>query len=172
MEHLQYPIGKLIFQNNFWPEEIQGMIGIIESYPSKYTALLQNVTEEDLTKKYREGSFTVRQLVHHVADMQTLNFFRFKQVLTEESPSTYIAQIDAWSVTPDNQAPISTSLIQLEMVHQRWVYLLRSLSEDDLNKGYFHPVRKMNLDLRQALQLSSWHIQHHYEHLKIALNLE
>lgn len=169
LEKLQYPIGRFIPQNNFWPQEIEGMIGILESFPQKYKELLSNVSAQDLGKQYREGSFTILQLVHHVADMQMLNFMRFKSAMTEDFPTAYVVDIPKWTQTYDNNGPIEDSLQLLELVHKRWAILLKSMTEKDFNKGYFHPVRQMKFDLRQALQLSSWHVQHHFEHLKIAL---
>jgi DinB superfamily len=169
MEHLQYPIGRLQIQNNYWPAEIEGMISIIETYPQKYRELTENLSESDLSKQYREGSFTIRQLVHHMADMHLINFLRVKVALTEPGKDTIVVDIPAFATTPDNQAPIDLSLTMLETLHQKWAFLLRNMTESDFDKTFYHPVRKMNFDMRQALQLYSWHTQHHLEHIKIAL---
>ena len=169
MQNAQYPIGKLNFQQTYWPEEISGMTAVMAEYPAKYEAISQHLSEADLAAQYREGSFTVRQIFHHLADMQFLNFMRFKIALTEDAPTAPVVNIDAWTTTADNAAPIEDSVILLKHTHNRWVMLLKSLDEEQWNRTYFHPVRKVTLDLRAALHLSSWHIQHHYEHLKIAL---
>ncbi len=169
MENLQYPIGRLQIQNVYWPAEIDGMINIIETYPKKYREITENLSEAQLKKQYREGSFTIRQLVHHMADMHLINFLRVKMALTEPNKDCVVVDIPAFTTTPDNEAPIDISLTIFESLHQKWAFLLRNMTEADFDKTFYHPVRKANFDMRQALQLYSWHTQHHYEHIKIAL---
>jgi hypothetical protein len=172
MEELQYPIGRFQPQPDYTAEEVNFLIGFLEEAPAKFERNLVNIPEDDLEKTYRPGSWTVRQLVHHVADIHLLNFLRLKKALTEEAYEYTLIRMDDWAQTPDaTQTPIPASLAMLTSINQRYVYLLKSLDADTLAKTFYHPARKINLSLKQFLYMSTWHIAHHQAHIALALGL-
>ena len=167
----RYPIGTMILREDYSSEELQTMIHIIETIPAEYRELVADLSSEDLSKTYREGSWNIRQVVHHVADMQFLHYFRMKKAITEpDYKEATIIDMNAWAATADSlNAPIHDSLMIFEGVHQRYAFLAKSLTEGELNITYFHPVRKIWFNQKQALAMSVWHVQHHLAHIKLAL---
>lgn len=136
IQSLQFPIGKWSPKGEYTPEEIQERIDTLKSIPAAYRALTETLSHEDLQKQYREGSWTIRQLIHHVADMHLLHYIRFKQSLTETAPNGVVAKIDAWATMEEAKtAPIAYSLQMIEGTHARWTYLIEQMSEEDFRKG-------------------------------------
>lgn len=169
---LKYPIGPFAKQDHYSAEELNAFISTIEASPDNYKRLVENISTEDFSKTYRPGSWNVLQLIHHVADIQMLHFLRMKKALTEpDYKDVTLIDMDAWVTTPDGiSAPVEDSLIMLEGITKRYVYLLRSLTEKDLKIEYFHPVRKYMINQAQAIAMSAWHVRHHLEHIKIAIS--
>ncbi len=173
MEHLQYPVGRFAPKNDYSATEITQLISLLETSPESYRQLLANRPAADLTNTYREGSWTVRQLVHHVADIHLLNFLRMKKALTEETYVATIIDMNRWAVTPDSSAaPIEDSLLMLEGINRRLVYLLRSLDEPALQRTFYHPVRQIHLSLKQFIYMATWHVAHHQGHIQLAFGLQ
>jgi DinB superfamily len=171
LEQRTYPIGKLKFKKSYSEKEIERNIATIQKYPSKYKRLTKNLSEADLSKTYREGAWNVKQLVFHISDMHILHFARFKQALCEENPLGFVANINGWAANPEiNSASIADALLLFEATHKRWVHLMKTMSAEDFNRTFFHPLRQVNLTLAQALSMGAWHSKHHFEHIKIALS--
>ncbi|QIP17092.1 putative metal-dependent hydrolase [Spirosoma aureum] len=172
MDNRKYPIGPFVIQETYSPGELAQIIHRIETIPAEYRRLVENLSPDDLAKTYREGSWTVRQLVHHVADIQLLHYLRMKKALTEPdySEATMI-DMNAWAGTADaTTAPVDDSLLLFEGAHRRYAYLARSLDEKALAIRYNHPVRKIQFTQAQALAISVWHAEHHLAHIKLALS--
>jgi hypothetical protein len=169
--NLRFPIGPFIAQEQISSQELQELIATIESAPAGYRNLTEKLSASDLRKTYRDGSWNVAQLVHHVADMQLLHMFRMKKALTEpDYKEVTLVNMDGWAGTPDSvSAPIEDSLQMFEGVTKRFVFLAKSLSEQQKETSYYHPVRKIMLNQKQAISMSAWHVRHHLEHIKIAL---
>lgn len=167
----QYPIGRFSFHEHYSGEELAQLIGVIEAAPKLYHDLVFNLDESQLGRSYRPGSWNIRQLIHHVADIQYLHYFRMKKALTEpDYQSPTLINMDAWAVTPDSlHAPVSDSLLLLQGVTPRYVHLAQSCSEEQLGLSYFHPVRQIWFNQKQALAISAWHLQHHLAHIQLAL---
>ncbi len=167
----KFPIGPLILQNDYSKEEMNRIIDIIQTIPADYRKATENLSESDLAKTYRDGSWNVRQIIHHVADIQYLHYFRLKKAITEpdyESPT--LIDMDAWAATPDSlTAPIEWSLRTIESVHDRYAFLASVLTEEQLNIAYFHPIRKIWFTQKQALAMSVWHATHHLAHIRLAV---
>jgi hypothetical protein len=173
MEHLQVPIGRFQPQPDYNADEINFLISFLEQAPAKFAQPLLNISEADLTRTYRPGSWNIRQLVHHVADIHLLNFLRLKKALTEENSEFTTVLMDDWARTPDAaQAPIQDSLAMLSAVTPRFVYLMKTLDENILAKTFYHPVRKIHLSLKQFFYMATWHIAHHQGHIALAIGLE
>ncbi|GAB3961538.1 bacillithiol transferase BstA [Spirosoma harenae] len=172
MEDRKYPIGPFAMQDTYSADELAKLIAIIETSPATYRQLVQNISPDDLTKTYREGSWTVQQLVHHVADIQMLHFLRMKKALTEpDYENVTLINMNGWAATSDStEAPITDSLEMFEAITRRYIWLAKSLTEEQLAITYFHTVRQLTFTQAQALAMSAWHVQHHLAHIKLALS--
>lgn len=173
MIDLKYPIGGFKIQEVYTQEELDGILREIENAPKRYAALVSDLTDEDLAKCYREGSWTVRQLVHHVADIQFLHFLRMKKAVTEPNyDQLTMINMDGWASTADSiTAPVEDSLQILEGITRRYLRLARSLDEQQFSISYLHPVRQITFNQKQALAISAWHLNHHLAHVKLALGI-
>lgn len=174
MDNRRYPIGLFNYKETYSPEELSQFITVLETIPASYRLLVENLSAEDLAKTYREGSWTVQQLIHHVSDIQLVHFFRMKKALTEpEYEVVTLIDMDKWVQTPDAKtAPIEDSLASFDSITRRYVYLMKSLTEEQLAIKYYHPVRKIWFNQAQAMAISAWHTQHHLAHIKLALSDE
>ncbi|GAB3918183.1 YfiT family bacillithiol transferase [Larkinella terrae] len=174
MDNRRYPIGLFQYKESYSPEEIKQFISIIETIPASYRLLVEDLAPEDLGRTYREGSWTIQQLIHHVSDIQLVHFFRMKKALTEPDYEVVtLINMDKWVETPDGKtAPIEDSLVSFDSITRRYVYLMKSLTDEQLAIKYYHPVRKIWFDQAQAIAISAWHTQHHLAHIKLALSDE
>ena len=171
LTRLKFPIGPFVAPPSITDAELAEMITTIEEAPAKYRALANTLSTADLTKTYREGAWNVQQLFNHVADMALLHFFRMKRVLTESDyKEITLVNIEGWTATADGAtSPIEDSLIMFEGITRRFVFLMRSLTPEQYALTYYHPVRKTDLNQKQAIAMSAWHVKHHLEHIRIAI---
>ncbi|HEY3402157.1 MAG TPA: DinB family protein [Ohtaekwangia sp.] len=171
LQLLKYPIGTFEAPEQINSVELENLIRTIEGTVSRYRALTENLSENDLKKTYRDGAWTVQQLVNHVADMQLLHFFRMKKALTEpDYKEITLVDIPAWAHTVDGlQSPVADSLDMMESITKRFVRLMRSLDGNQQQIAYYHPIRKIMLNQKQAIAMTAWHVRHHFEHIRIAL---
>lgn len=171
LQHLKFPIGPFQPPVNGSQAELNDFIRTIESTVVKYRTLTEKLSEGDLRKTYREGAWNIQQLVNHVADMQMLHFFRMKKALTEpDYKEITLVDIPAWAHTADGlTSPVADSFDMMESITKRYVHLIRSLDATQQQIAYYHPIRKIMLNQMQAIAMTAWHVQHHLEHIKIAL---
>jgi hypothetical protein len=170
IENIQYPVGKWTTKDHYSPEEIQQNMADILACSLKYKELTQHLSEENLEKTYREGSWTIRQLVHHVADTHLWHFIRIKQALTIENPGVVFGEVNSFSSLQDSiKAPIEDSLNMIEATHRRYVSVFSYIPVSDYGRTYYHPFRQHNVNLPQALDMVVWHAKHHLGHIRIAL---
>ena len=121
---------------------------------------MTGLTEEPLDTKYR--NWTIRQIVHHLADSHINCYVRFKWALTEDTPHIKSYDETLWSEVVDARtAPVESSLIILQGVHTRWCDLVRSLDDDKLSRGFYHPEMDCVVKLSEALPSYVWHTDHH-----------
>ncbi|MBT1698720.1 DinB family protein [Fulvivirgaceae bacterium PWU4] len=174
MTQLKFPIGPFTPLQNINKSELDAFIETVATAPGRYKALVENLSAGDLKKTYREGSWNVQQLMNHVADMQLLHFFRMKKALTETDYKEITqVNIDGWANTADGlSSSVADSLHMFEAITKRFVHLMRSLDENQQEIAYYHPARKIMLNQKQAISMSAWHVNHHLEHIKIALEKE
>ncbi len=168
---LKFPIGPFIAPENISRTGLDELFETIDAAPAKYRSATGKLSESDLKKTYRAGAWNIQQLVNHVADMQMLHFLRMKKALTEpDYKEITLVNIQAWADTLDCLAfPVADSLNMMEGITNRFVYLMRSLNESQLEIAYYHPVRKIMLNQKQAIAMTAWHVNHHLAHIKIAL---
>ncbi|WP_026678156.1 YfiT family bacillithiol transferase [Fictibacillus gelatini] len=161
---LRYPVGQFIFDSHISPELIEGWIKEIENAPIQLKEAVQDLNDEQLDTPYRSGGWTVRQVVHHLADSHMNSFIRFKLAITENNPTIKPYREDKWAELPDSNLPITISLVFLEALHKRWVALLRSLNASDFEKTFNHPELG-DQSIATAIGLYAWHGRHHIAHI-------
>lgn len=167
LEQLKYPIGKANIPKKITLENIEDWITIIEEFPEKLEHLVVNLTEEQLDTSYRESGWTIRQVVHHCYDSHHNSYTRFKWTLTEESPVIKAYFEDRWAALFDTKlAPIYLSINAIKTLHAKWVYLLKGLTNDDLNKYFIHPETNEKVTLKENIGVYAWHCNHHFAHIK------
>lgn len=166
LEQLKYPIGKYEIPNLITDTQVEKWIAVLEELPNKFAELTTPLNEEQLDTSYRPGGWTVRQVVHHVSDSHHHSYVRFKWGLTEDNPviKPYFEQ--KWANLFDTRtAPIQMSLDHFKAVHFKLVYLLRGLSEDQLNRKFTHPDGNEETTLKENIGRYAWHGSHHLAHL-------
>ena len=166
MEALKYPIGKAEIPDPVTDEHIKRWIDTLEALPAELVSLTKDLSPEQLNTPYREGGWTVRQVVHHLADSHYNSYIRFKWTLTEDRPVIKAYYEDRWAELHDYQAPIEWSLDALKSLHAKWVYLLRGLSSEDLNRTFIHPEGNKEISLKQNMGIYAWHSRHHLAHIR------
>lgn len=167
IEQLKYPIGKFVPPNVITYQNILTWISEIEQLPSKLGATLDGLSEKTLEIPYRPGGWTVRQVVHHLADSHINSYIRFRWTLTEETPIIKAYNQSAWADLPDARyGDVQLSLQLLQAVHARWVALLKKLNMEDLERSYIHPESNSEFQLNRVLGLYAWHGNHHLAHIQ------
>jgi hypothetical protein len=167
MEHLQYPIGKFTAPESVTPTMRQGWIETIAALPQQLEDALQGITEAQLDTPYRPEGWTVRQVVHHLADSHLNAFCRLHLSLTEDAPTIKPYNEAAWAKLPDSSLPVIHSLDMLRGMHFRWVHLLRNMSEADFQRTYIHPQYGKVYSMDTMTALYAWHSEHHLGHVKL-----
>ena len=162
---LRYPIGKFTPQEKYTTEELQVIISRIEALPAKLEEAAGKLTRAQLDTPYREGGWTLRQVLHHVPDSHLNAYIRFKWALTEETPTIKIYDEKAWAQTPEIHLDPVISINLLKALHVKWVVLLKSLSPQDLQRQYFHPETKRYNRLDNVMAMYAWHGEHHLAHI-------
>lgn len=149
LEQLKYPAGKFVKPESITKEIIDSAISEIENFPSFVKFEIQNLEEKDLQLRYRPEGWTITQVVHHCADSHINSYMRFKLALTENVPTIKPYEESLWAELPDNNLSPFVSLKLLDALHEKWVYILKSLSEEDLNKAFIHPEHSEKISLKE-----------------------
>jgi hypothetical protein len=170
-ENDRYPIGRL--------ERLAGpldaaararLIDAIEKTPAAVRSLVERLDDRQLESTYREGGWTIRQLVHHLPDSHANGYIRMKLAVTEETPTIKPYDEELWAELPDaRSAPVSMSLDFLEALHRRWVTFLRALSEQQFERRFFHPELGSAVPLYESVAMYAWHGRHHTAHIENAI---
>lgn len=165
MSDPRFPIGEFSIEGEITHETLRGFVDIIAAAPSEFRAATRGLTQSQLDTPYRDGGWTIRQVVHHMADSHMNSYVRYKLALTEDNPTIKSYAEDKWAELADGKtADIEVSLELLENVHERWVILLRSLSDAQWKRTFNHPERgTVALDVTAALY--AWHCKHHLAHI-------
>ncbi len=161
----RYPIGKYIPQP-FNQNVLQQWIMDIKYLPQHIENAIANLDEAQLHTPYRDGGWTVHQVVHHLADSHMNSFIRFKLALTENNPTIKPYDEVAWANMPDvTLVPINMSITLLHALHNRFTVLLQHLAESDFNKTIIHPDGNREMSVWFLLGLYAWHSRHHTAHI-------
>ena len=163
--NLRYPIGAPGKADFFTPQERSAAVDGIQQFPQGLRTVTAGLSEVQLETAYRPGGWTVRQLIHHVADSHMNAYVRVRLGLTEDWPTISVYDENRWAELKDARSQnVSASLDLLQALHERWVLLFRSLGEEDWKRGYTHPVNGRQ-SVEQAAVLYDWHGRHHTAHI-------
>jgi hypothetical protein len=162
---LSYPIGKFDWSTTVTPEMRPQVIADIAAAPARFREAVRGLNDQQLDTPYRPDGWTVRQVVHHVADSHMNSFIRCRLALTENEPTIKPYEQQEWAKLSDSRtAPVEISLQLLDSLHSRWVTMLNSLADADFSRTFRHPEAGV-LRLDTNLALYSWHGRHHAAHI-------
>ena len=166
MSDVRYPIGPFkSVQRTLTAEERKKLIDAIEVAPARMRAAVSGLSDEQLDTPYRDGGWTVRQVVHHVVDSHVNAYCRFKLSLTEDNPTIRTYEEKEWAELPDAKSnPVEGSLAILDALHPRWVSLLRAMKPEDFERPLHYPgIGDRKVDV--LLEIYGWHGAHHEAHV-------
>lgn len=164
-DNLKYPIGK--FQvSPYSGEQRKICLNDIKHLPSQLEYAILNLDEAQLEMPYREGGWSIRQLVHHVADSHINALCRLKLVLTEDNPAIRPYDQEQWALTAEySDLPVNMSLTLLHALHAKLHCLFAAVEEDQWERTYYHPETKQQYTLWYLLGNYAWHGKHHVAHI-------
>ena len=168
LEHFKYPIGKFVRGTAAeTPERVAVCIAEIGAFPEKLKGEVRGLSDAQLDTPYRPEGWTVRQLVHHIADSHGQAPGRFKLALTEDTPIIKPYKEVLWAELADARTmPIEPSLLIIAGLHARWAVVVRNMSPMDFQRGFLHPEQQnRKISLAEALELYVWHGAHHLAHI-------
>ena len=164
-EEMRYPIGKFVPPVSYTPADIHYWIHEIHTLPGKVRNVTMPLNDHQLNTPYRTGGWTLRQVVHHLADSHMNSLTRFKLALTEEVPTIKPYDETGWALQADYRLPLEPSLRMLEGIHQHMAALFESFTENEWERSFLHPASGSITPLKKNLALYVWHGNHHLAHL-------
>lgn len=165
MQDLRYPIGQYKAPEPIATSDIKQWIEAIKQLPALLKTVVGPLNDTQLNTPYRPDGWTVRQLVHHIADSHINAYIRFKLALTEDQPTIKPYDQDAWAQMIDSETvEVDISLQLIDLLHFRWVRILSALTDKDYAREFIHPeLGKIRLDWN--IGLYAWHSRHHLAHI-------
>ena len=163
-DDLRYPVGRFSAPAETSPALRAKQIETLRLLPKRLRSAVSGLNDSQLDTPYRDGGWTVRQVVHHFADSHANSYVRFKLALTEDWPTIKPYDEALWAQLPDSRSHIEPSLLFLDGLHQRLVAVLESMTEEDFQRGFNHPERG-RMTLAANLALYEWHSRHHTAHI-------
>jgi hypothetical protein len=161
---LRYPVGRFTPPATVTSNERADAIATLAELPEQLRHAVDGLSFAQLSTPYRDGGWTVRQVVHHIADSHMNALIRVKLSLTEDWPTVKPYDEAAWAKLHDMSAPVEWSLELIESLHARWVMLLQSLHEEQWKRGCNHPENG-RMTVEWATLLYGWHSRHHVAHI-------
>jgi hypothetical protein len=162
---LRYPIGRFTPPDSIAAQDLQTAIDAIAALPAELRAAVKDLTDSQIDTPYRPDGWTVRQLVHHLADSHMNAFIRMRKAMTENEPEITAYDEKAWANLPDSrQEDIDVSLTLLDALHRRLTMMLRSMNEADWKRAFRHPERGL-MRIDSNVLLYAWHGRHHVAHV-------
>lgn len=162
---IRYPIGKFSPKEEYTQAELDQFISRIELLPAKLEKEVTGFSTSQLDTPYREGGWTVRQVIHHMADSHMNAYIRFKWSLTEETPMIKAYNEKVWAETPETKADPILSIALIKALHAKWTVLLKQLTPTHLKKEFIHPETKKHIRLDNLMGMYAWHGEHHLAHI-------
>lgn len=165
MADARFPIGRFVYDPEVTPEKRSSWIAEVRRVPEELRRAITGLGDDQLDTPYRDGGWTVRQVVHHLVDSHVNAYIRFRWTLTEDHPSIKVYDEKSWAELPDARAaPPEVSVALLEALHARWVMLLESMGPEQFERMLTHPEHGP-ISLDRLLQLYAWHGRHHVAHV-------
>jgi uncharacterized damage-inducible protein DinB len=167
----RYPIGKVDDQlytakDGYTEKAKAAFLLDIQQCPSLLEQAISNLDEQQLNVPYRDGGWTSKQVVHHVADSHMNAYIRFKLALTEDNPTIKPYDEAAWAELSDTKnLPLNISLTLLHALHIRWMEVMKNMTDADWQRTVFHPEQKKEIPLWNMLGIYAWHGKHHTAHI-------
>lgn len=162
----RYPIGRFVYDGDSSRGAINRSIADIESLPVLFRAAVDGLNDEQLDTPYRDGGWSSRELVHHVADSHMNAYVRCKLALTMNAPTIIPYDEAEWAKLPDvKSVPIGVSLNLIDALHARWAALFRAMPDTEFERTYIHPEQQNPAPLRAVAALYAWHGRHHTAHI-------
>lgn len=166
LELLRFPIGHYTKPDLITTEHLERYIADIKSFPERLRKEVEHLSDEQLDTVYREGGWTIRQVVHHCADSHMNSYIRFKLALTEDKPYVKPYHEARWAELRDGKLlAITPSLQLLNALHQRWVVLLNSMTTKEFQRMFIHPEHGKEFALDEMAGYYAWHCNHHLAHI-------
>ena len=169
LEQQKYPIGKLNVPETITEAVISEALTVLQLFPEQLKLTTYSLKDAQLDLPYRdgEGVWTIRQLIHHIADSHHHAYNRIRWTLSEENPTAKVYDQDAFAKSYDyKHAPIAWSVSHIEVLHQKMVYILSNLSEAQWERTYVHPADDKVWTLKEVALQYAWHSMHHFAHIK------
>jgi hypothetical protein len=162
----RYPIGPFTPPGPVLTEtERRAAIADIAALPQRMHTEVDGLTNQQIDTPYRPGGWTVRQLVHHVADSHLHAYIRLKLALTQETPTIVPYSPDSWAELQDSRLPVDVSLALLDALHARWTALYEGMDAAAFRRTFLHPEFEEPVSLDRQLATYSWHSRHHAAHV-------
>lgn len=165
VDDARFPIGKFVAPPGYQPHAVAAHLAVLRELPDRLRAAVAGLDATRLDTPYREGGWTPRQVVHHVADSHTHAYLRSKHALTEDVPTIKPYDEAVWAALPDARLPLAPSFAVLDGIHTRWVALLESLDDAAWQRAYYHPESAAHWPLWKVAALYDWHARHHVAHI-------
>jgi hypothetical protein len=163
---LRYPVGRFARPEQFSLTESRLHVDELRELPTVLRRMVADLTERQLDTTYRDGGWTVRQVVHHMADSHLNAYVRVRRALTETGPTVQAYDENAWAHLPDaSNAPVVWSLDLLDGLHARWTTLLAALDAAGWQRQLHHPDFDAPLTVWSIAALYAWHGRHHVAHI-------
>ncbi len=163
-----YPIGKFKTPVPFSDEIIKTCIHDIADFSKQLKKTMKQLKKKDLQKTYKDGGWTIEQIIHHLADSHMNAYIRLKLALTENNPTVKPYDENMWAELNDIELPLKHSVKILKGVHKRWSAILKNMTPDDFERTYFHPVQNKKVSLKDMTALYAWHGKHHLAQVEVA----
>jgi len=173
MDKPVYVADKFDWDRDISIEELLQSVIAIKEFPNQLAKILPNLSEDDLNKTYREGSWTVREIIHHLADSHMVAFARTKHIVSQDVTEIHPYDENKWANQIDYSFHHEASFMILLGVHQRWsLFLLECLKNptEYLAKSVYHTGNQRHLSLSQLIAIYAWHGPHHLKQITFALN--
>lgn len=166
IELLKYPIGNYVKPDSISEAQLKEAIAYLKVFPSYLEQTVTLLKEVQLQTPYRPGGWTLKELVHHLADSHINMFLRFKLAMTEDSPTISPYNEGDWSKLDDYLLPVSIPLNLVSGIHSKLGAIMDAMEETDFERTYFHPESKSNVPLKDVVMFYKWHSEHHLAHIQ------
>ncbi len=166
----KYPIGECVYPEVYTQKDIEEYIHTLDTFPSVLEHTVQHLSEQQLQTCYRDGGWTINQVIHHCADSHMNMLIRLKLALTETNPIIKPYDEAAWATIADYDLPFNNSIVILYAVHKKIVRILKSITPEQQTRIYTHPQYMRQYTIQDIMCLYSWHCKHHLAHITTLLH--